>query len=62
MKNKQVKNRMDGICWEVWQSDRLRVTNELINDWYRFQESGGNMTRDVNTYYISLSAEQLKGK
>lgn len=62
MKNKKVKARFDGMTIDYWCGFNW-PNNDLINGWMDYRE--GNFTSESQREgdsYISLTADQLRGK
>lgn len=62
MKNKQVKARFDGIAWK-----KKWVDNDLVNGWMDYKDGdyykdGDFLNRRDGQKYVSLTADQLRGK
>lgn len=60
MKNKQVKARFDGVAWEKWNYSKW-VDNGLVNGWMDYKDGDFFNGRD-DQKYVSLTADQLRGK
>ena len=60
MKNKKVKARFEGVAWESWNYSKW-VDNGLVNGWMDYKDGDFLNGRDGQKY-VSLTADQLRGK
>lgn len=58
--NKKVKAMMDDVAFFNWQTCRETLTNELINSWKLYKQ--GDLYREAETKFVSLTASELKGE
>ncbi|AUR83689.1 coil containing protein [Vibrio phage 1.038.O._10N.286.51.C2] len=60
MKNKKVRARFEGVALECWNYFKW-VDNSLVNGWMDYKDGDFLNGRD-DQKYVSLTADQLRGK